>query len=293
MHGDEGRGRRRAAFMVVSFKSILGYGIAAGDARRRAEKVYARMEPNFQGHTYTTRFLLGVLDKKTMNRDDTVFRSLMDAIAADCGEAISKGFKDRHGGCWWACLLHIVGDWPFLQKSGTLLRSFNNIDKKASAKKKALPKGICHLCRAGQIGVPYEQIGTRRPTWLATCHTEDPFRENPAFLDLPHIPQKSASLWAFDIWHCVHLGIARNFIGSVLMIYQELEAAGNIDDRFALLTARFQNCMVQGELSGVHCEEDYKRASAVSRLRNGYLAQGACDNCLYALDRAQVSGRVG
>lgn len=239
VHGDEGRGRRRAAFMVVSFHSMLGYGIAAGDARRKAEKVYARMEPNFQGHTYTTRFLLGALDKKTMIQDETIFRSLMDGVAQDCGEAISKGFRDREGVCWWACLLHIVGDWPFLQKSGTLLRTFNNIDKKAGAKKKALPKGVCHLCRAGQIGIQYEQIGTRRPAWLATLHSENPFRENPAFLDLPHIPHESASIWTFDLWHSVHLGVARNFIGSVLMIYQELEGASNIDDRFALLSTRF------------------------------------------------------
>ena len=241
VHGDEGRGRRRAAFMVVSFHSLLGFGIAAGDERRLAEKKYIKLEPNFKGHSYTTRFVLGTLDKKTYgDQGDTVFRCLMDAVAFDCEHMASTGVGDKHGTRYWACLLHIVGDWPFLQKSGSLTRTFNNVDKKAAAKKKEPPKGICHLCRAGQTGVEYEQIATRRPAWLSTMYSESPFKETPAFLDLAKLPEQPEAMWAFDLWHCFHLGVGRNFIGAVLAIYAELEMASNVDDRFLLLTKRFQ-----------------------------------------------------
>ena len=241
VHGDEGRGRRRAAFMVVSFHSLLGFGIAAGDERRRAEKKYIKLEPNFKGHSYTTRFVLGTLDKKTYgDPGDTVFRCLMDAVAFDCELMASTGVEDKRKTRYWAVLLHIVGDWPFLQKSGSLTRTFNNVDKKAAAKQKEPPKGICHLCRAGQNGVEYEQIATRRPGWLSTMFSESPFRETPAFLDIPQRPGQAEAMWAFDLWHCFHLGVGRNFIGAVLAIYAELEMASNSDDRFLQLTKRFQ-----------------------------------------------------
>ena len=75
LHGDEGRGRRRQAFLVVSYHSCLGKGTAAAQRARKANKVkkpYLKMATNFAGHTYTTRFLAGAMTRKMYN-DNTVF----------------------------------------------------------------------------------------------------------------------------------------------------------------------------------------------------------------------------
>eukprot|EP00435_Cladocopium_sp_Y103_P011641 s3125_g3.t1 len=135
-------------------------------------------------------------------------------------------------------------EWP----PGT---QFHIITKKAGANRREPPKGICHVCRAGQDGVPYEQIQTRRPIWLQTMHQQLPFTTPSPFLHLDHVPNEEANIWAFDLFHCLHLGVARNFIGSVLAMYSNLEQAGNIDETFALLSARYRSFCSQQRLGSV------------------------------------------
>ena len=242
LHGDEGRGRRRQAFMVCSFHSLLGRGTAQGREHRASEgRPYAKLELNFLGHTYTTRFLFAALNKKSYCDDNAdVFPLLMEEATKDLRKLLTEGLTNRYGERFYGALVHITGDWPFLQKSGSLVRTFNNVDKKANAQNKQAPKGVCHLCRAGQIGYPYEQVETRRPHWLSTMYTSSPFRDTPPFLDLPHVKPEAPALWAFDIWHCWHLGVGRNFVGSVLAIYSTLEEGGSVEDRFDSLTKRYR-----------------------------------------------------
>ena len=59
-HGDEGRGRRRTAFLVTSYSSILGRGSAPADKARKqngVRKDYLKLRTNFRGHSFTNRFL--------------------------------------------------------------------------------------------------------------------------------------------------------------------------------------------------------------------------------------------
>ncbi len=247
LHGDEGRGRQKKAFLVLSWHSILGRGTQPGvrateDGRK--PKPYAKLEPNFRGHSYTTRFLLAALTKKSYTHEnDCVFHGVLDSICEDFRYLSTTGMTDPFGKRHWMVLLHVCGDWPFLAKAGQFTRSFNNITKRANATRREPTKGVCHLCRAGQDTIPYEQIQTRRPVWLQTSHESLPYpaESPPPFTRLPHIPNRTASIWYFDLFHSFHLGMGRNFVGAVLALYSTLELGGNIDERFEQLSLRYRS----------------------------------------------------
>ena len=238
MHGDEGRGRKRSAFMVLSFHSLLGRGLRPSEEKKHAQSAprrYVKMLPTYIGHTYTNRFVFAAL---RTGQHDYVWKKLMEAAAAECLFMCTNGvFEKKTNKQYWIMVLHIIGDWPFLHKSGNLARSFNNCQKKKNVK--AEPVGNCHWRKAGQTSWGFEQIHTRRPTWRTTMNDDDcVFVEPTPFQCLPHPPNQLARLWAFDFFHCWHLGLGKNYLGSVLALLSELETGGNVDTRFEQLSAK-------------------------------------------------------
>ena len=243
-HGDEGRGRKRAAFLVMNFHSLLGQGVQQKKKKKRGKKErYLKMECNFQGHSLTTRFLLAALPKHFYTGErESVFQSLIDLAASEAEYMFYGGVEDTRTGQGRvkAVLLHISGDWPFLTDSGGLLRSFRNVQKRKT--RKSLPNGICHLCAAGTVGWDFEQINSKKPRWLQSMH--DP--SHPLFAEGAPTPwyhvhpaKNIGELWAFDLFHTFHLGVARCFLGSCIVLLSELESATAVDDRFSTLSAGY------------------------------------------------------
>ena len=250
MHGDEGRGRKRNAYLVISFHSLLGRGVRTrkrqlgGRKKKKSKKSdWVHMRPNYTGHTYTSRFLFSSLPKALYTgHNEYIWEALMSAATADIQYMLDTGVRDAvHGrGQINFAVLNIVGDWPFLVDSAGMLRSFRNVQKHKTRSKP--PIGICHLCAAGQLGVDFEQINSVNPTWLGTMHTQSLWADDaePSSLaGIPHVPGELGSVWAFDIFHTWHLGVARSFLGSFMVLLAELQPEGNIDCRFASLSDDF------------------------------------------------------
>ena len=238
LHGDEGRGRKHGAHFVMSFHSIFGKGFAN---QKKSCKVWAKMQNNFAGHTYSNRFMLVSLRKRDytdMNSD--TWPSLMTAVAEDGGFMWKTGVANTQGVRYWGIVVAMTGDWPFLHKSGSFTRSFNTIQKRLRINR--APAGICHLCRSGQPDVPFEQLETRRPSWIPTQFTQDPFAEPSPFTEhLLHEEGKEAAFWTYDWFHTMHLGVIRNFVGSAIAMLTELEPYGNKDERFSAFTRKYRS----------------------------------------------------
>jgi hypothetical protein len=174
---------------------------------------------------------------KTLYNQAGVFEALMEAAAGEARYMFETGVVDPHsGGVFRACLLHVTGDWVWLHKVGNLGRSFNNSLKHATQRKQ--PVGICHLCRAGQIDVPFEQIHSRDPAWLSTRWEESPFVQLPALATVPVVPAKMSDIFAWDFWHSWHLGCGKTFLGSVWVLLAE-QKPGTWDAKFASLSDSF------------------------------------------------------
>lgn len=241
LHGDEGRGRRRTAHLVVNCHSILGAGLRRSSKRTKKNR-YIQMLPNYAKHSLTTRLMLASLPKALYTfRNEAVWHSLMQLISDQVQFVFSHGVMDDvHGrGNFHMAVIFVAGDWPWLADSGNLLRSFRNVPKHKTRRK--APVGICHLCQAGQVGVDFEEIHHDNPTWLHTMFSQELCEEGweSPLLAIPHPPGKVGSLFAFDVFHTWHLGVARSFLASFLALLSELQGEGSIDDRFDSMTVLY------------------------------------------------------
>lgn len=236
LHGDEGRGRRRTGFLVMSWHSYLGLGTQLANSLRKA-KPYLSFKLNYIGSAHATRFLTGAMPK--MLRDHIAFEDLQDAITEDILEMTLTGVQDRQGITFRLACLQVCGDWQFLQKCGHLVGTYSNVEKRPRAIS-SIPKGICHKCQAGQLQVPFEDFRfvAVEPEWRKTMYQQNPFKPGnlPPILKVPHVPTRSPSLFAFDVFHCYHLGVGKTFFGACLALMSEEMHGSNIDSRFEELT---------------------------------------------------------
>ena len=233
LHGDEGRGRKRSAFLVMNCHSMLGRGLATSKGKDK----YAKLLPNYEGHSLTSRFLFAAMPKLMYTgKREYVFHSLLALVAEECQDLLHNGVMDHLAsrGTFTFALLQVSGDWPFLSDSGYMERSFRNVQKHRTNVRRKPPVGICHLCRAGQVGFDFEQINTVQPKWRPTMHTQDLHSEDwgPSPLEqVPHPPDRLGALWLFDVFHCWHLGAGKYFLSSFLAILSELQPESSVDDR--------------------------------------------------------------
>ena len=245
IHGDEGRGQKHKAYLVVSFRSLLGRGLVPSEidkCRRGVKKPFLKQRCNYKGHSFTSRFMIAGLNKSAYTGDNSpVFESLMSHCATEARSLATTGVVDANGQTKWMQLLFITGDWPWLHKSGKFSRSFNNVQKRLAQQ---VAKGICHQCNAGMAGIPFEQVSTRRPVWLSTEFMDEPFTCESPFRVVPHDRSRFASMWAFDFFHTWHLGVAKVFIGGALALLSTVQSEGNVDERMATVSAIYKNWCV-------------------------------------------------
>ena len=238
VHGDEGRGRKNIAHFVLSFHSILGQGFSKDQTSRK--KAWSKNECNFQGHTYVNRFLIATLRKRDYSDDQVgTWAALMQQVAQESRFMWETGVCGKDGKRYWGIVINVIGDWPFLHKSAGFSRSFNNIQKRTTVRSE--PVGCCHLCRAGQRNIEFEQLATRRPAWVQTMFLQDPFVEPSVFVaHLLHEPTKGAALFAFDWFHTMHLGVIRNFLGAILALMSQEEPQSCVNGRFQALSDKYK-----------------------------------------------------
>ena len=234
MHGDEGRGRRRQGFLVVNFHSALGKG-TQDQIDAKTFRSYIKLSLNFLGNSLTTRLLHCGLPKK-LYAEAGVHEAVISSAVAEAQFMLTEGILEPYTNRRiWMAVLNVCGDWVWLHKCGNLARSFNNVAKRAGD----MQNGICHRCRAGAPGVPWESIHERNPIWLRTTFTESAFTHVPEICKLVHILGEEERLLAFDIFHCFHLGVGKSMVGSAAALLSQQQPGRNVEERFASLERLF------------------------------------------------------
>lgn len=257
LHGDEGRSLRKSAILILATHSIMGYGIRTSSKTSKSD--FQRL--NYQKSTWVTRFLLGVLPKALYSTDDdddddgnddyemepcesegfdtNTYEALLRVVAEDLRALFEHGIVSPLDGCrYYFCIINVCGDWPFLQKSGSLSRSFYNAAKHATSRTE--PKGICHRCLADRPGYVWEDFESREPAWVASMNKESPFITRPSLLILPHIRTDPAELFAWDLFHTWHIGCGKVFLGtSIVLLAMSDLFDGSVDARFRAATQSF------------------------------------------------------
>ena len=233
LHGDEGRGRKKAPFLITAYHSVIGFGTAAANASR-THRAYLRMRLNYSENSNIHRMLTCVLPK--MNKDDLALKAILNFITHDSLHVLRHGVESEDGDRYFMAVLNVTGDWAWLAKCGNLARSYSNVEKRPRGVS-SVPRGVCHWCKAGQLNVPFEDF-RRRPLWKNTCFEagDNPFTSVPTLLQLPHDPNRPASFFIYDFWHSFHLGLGKTWLASVLALISDRMGSSNIEGRFAELT---------------------------------------------------------
>lgn len=235
VHGDEGRGPKRQAVMCLSAASILGHGVATKSKRGNRSDVQLM---NYIGHTFITRFLLGILPKKAYENCPAAFHQFVRKFAEDLRCLATDGvISSITGQTHYVAVLHIKGDWPFLAKVGELTRSFSNQPKQASSQKPCT--GICHYCLAGRPDIPFEDM-SMDAEWQFSVGVERPWKSTPVIFKIPHDDTFPESFLAADPFHTWHLGEGRNFVANCVAMMLEQAPVGNVETKLDWLFLDYQ-----------------------------------------------------
>ncbi|CAL1159659.1 unnamed protein product [Cladocopium goreaui] len=236
VHGDEGRGRKKTGFLVISYYSYIGFGTSQANQARK-NKEYLRMRLNYGGSSLLHRLLTAVLPK--MLKDDVALNDILQFIGEDARGMLLEGVKNAQGDTFRACILQCCGHWQWLIKAGHLVRSYLNVEKRPK-KEGANPKGVCHLCAAGQTGVFWERYrGLRQPLWFPTMLSQDPFGSQSGLNRIPFLPNQQPLFYTFDLFHSWHLGVGKSLVAGCLAMASEYMWASNVDDRLEQLSGLF------------------------------------------------------
>ena len=238
VHGDEGRTLKRSAFMVTSLQSALGYGSQPQNKEHGDDMVSDgsfRMKLNNLKSTYLTR-LVTMLIPKSMYEDcekGDRYMEMLDALGCELDELLASGIQDKSGHTFRICIIGVKGDLPYLSKVSCSERAYNRAAKGGK-------NGVCHLCKAGQPLIPFEEAGSRNPKWLSTETSEPPWSFPPPLTRwLPHETVCPAAFYKLDIWHTYHLGLGRSFIASTIVLCLDTCQAATLDTKFQELTIAY------------------------------------------------------
>ena len=81
---------------------------------------------------------------------------------------------------------------------------------------------------------------------------DPPFSRPNPFSSVLHVDGQLPCFWKFDLFHVFHLGVGRNYLGSALALLSQVEPAGNVDQRFELLTQKYREWCAQNQRTA-HC----------------------------------------
>ena len=253
-HSDEGRACKKEAVWLLSIHGCLGRGTRQylSKGKHMAPLSRCQMGLNFAGHTMSTQFLLATMLREVSKRHPGVLQELLRLVAEDLQQLVETGVTSEDGlRHVYFCHLATKGDLPALKSmAGGVTRSFSNIPRAPRSRKACA--GICPQCLAGREAddtagwraYPFEDLGAF-PCWEPTIDQEDPWHTFPAIMHgQPINPTKRSLFFQFDLWHSVHLGIAKHFVASALVCVVEsrlecMQGHRSVDSRLEWISDQY------------------------------------------------------
>ena len=237
IHGDEGRTLKRGGLLVTSLQSALGRGY---DQKRTKGQGVSKLQVNFAGHSFCTRYVISTVPKTSYDTQPEVFNASLENVAKSCKKLFGVGFVDRARGseCFRVVIIGVKGDAPYLSKAAHFYRSYNTAVKRGE--ERGPPKGCCPYCLAGTRLCAAEEIGTDSPQWLTTVAVKLPWIRQPALIKyLLHDRSDPSNFFKSDIWHIVHLGFGRSWVASVIQVALPVLPCANLDEKWEFLTDHY------------------------------------------------------
>ena len=223
LHGDGGRTLKKQPLEVVSFRPALGLDTEWNELKCTCcnPETYRgndKQDPiaqklNNKNHSYLTHFLMLAFPSKKFKKTPHLLLSILEAVSIDLRLACLEGIqvKDER---YYVAVLGMSGDMEYHAKTGLLTRSWQNVGHR-----NFIP--CCHECGAGDILFPFEDVSSNA-AWKSTMYRTPPWSQPPPFHHIPFEDWMSGGASKFfkrDPFHIFRLGIARNFIGSTIVLF--------------------------------------------------------------------------
>ena len=236
LHGDGARTQKKQPLEVVSLEAVLGIDSykckqchcddcnCPPTTRRAANDESGNpfiQLLNHKNHTYLSRFLVFAFPSKEIKMPG-LLEALLKETAADLGGVCTNGINTDHG-FFRVGVLGYKGDMEYHKKLH-LQRSYANVGHVNAIQ-------CCHECKAGDALHPFEDSNDQA-SWVSTRCLSLPWTDSP-FTDIPFADWSGARdgraslFFRRDTFHIFRLGIARNFIASVIIM---LGLKGVFDD---------------------------------------------------------------
>ena len=262
-HSDEGRSYKKEALWILSVHGCLGRGTQnyLKHGKHKTPLRRNQLGLNFVGQSWSTQYLFATMMRELSTKNPDAMQELLAIFARDASELATRGLVTSDGVRLWFLHLGCKGDLPALGKcAGSLKRTFSHCPRAPTSKKAC--GGICHLCLAGQEevrqnginGFPYEDL-SESPSWLPTRDLVLPWDEEPRILEgLPLNFSQRARFFQFDVWHLFHLGVAKHYLASALVVIVEsrlpaLTPYRSVEAKFEWLTQVYRQYCRDNRLS--------------------------------------------
>ena len=156
IHADEGRTLKKRGLFIAQWQVTFGKGVGKKNTPDIIQQRIAdlRLQPNYKGHSFTTRFLAGMMLKADYVDEPENLDSLLEYICEDLAMLGDSGITVQGHHRLWLAPLGNKGDWDYLAKAAHLNRTYRNCPKNPTSRTPDKP--MCHLCMAGSAGYPYE-----------------------------------------------------------------------------------------------------------------------------------------
>lgn len=182
---------------------------------------------NFLGNTWANHFVFCCILRQHFVANPGSLESLVAAYAEDVQQLATTGISSTDGRLHiWCVHVGTKGDLPALTKLGSFRRSFGNVPRQPSSRTPC--GGICHLCLGGKENTdgspmfPFEDM-SGKPKWLESLNAEVPWISCPNILQGNLIEEgRQAEFFKLDIWHNVHMGVAKSWLGSAFVSMAEM-----------------------------------------------------------------------
>ena len=157
----------------------------------------------FPSNPSLSRFLITICEKERYAMSASGNNLTLQCILGLVVKSLNW-WKDHRIGGFYAALSSLKGDWKFLDQALNLKRKYST-------------DAMCFRCLATKsMQRPYTDISSTA-SWRTTVDAEDPWPadEPPALTELHNFRLAAV---AIDVTHTWHLGLARDVIGSLMVI---------------------------------------------------------------------------
>ena len=251
LHGDEGRGKKKAQTFILMLETNLGLETLPMSERSPKEScpsskrcrgcdvpgqdpdvsLAAQQRTNLRGNSYLTKFVICAFPAKLYRCSDhdedfgeEPLNNFMNLIYGELRDLALNGV-DVNGQTWFIQLTGMKGDLDFYRKSASLRRCW----------KKQLGANLmmCHECAAGDSTAPFEDC-TAGAAWRSTLFFQRPWPEDaqttPKGLVFEHL--RPERILRRDLFHNSKTGVFRDYIGGTITLlmwmgYFHLDGEGN------------------------------------------------------------------